>query len=55
MSEQQKSVKLGEIIQEFNLEILRTAPDYAGEDQGGHRISQQAVKPLPPLLRSQVA
>ena len=28
MSEQQKSVKLGEIIQEFNLEILRTAPDY---------------------------
>ena len=28
MEEQQKSVKLGEIIQEFNLEILRTAPDY---------------------------
>ena len=28
MSEQQKSVRLGEIIQEFNLEILRTAPDY---------------------------
>ena len=28
MAEQQKSVKLGEIIQEFNLEVLRTAPDY---------------------------
>ena len=28
MAEQQKSVKLGEIIREFNLEILRTAPDY---------------------------
>lgn len=28
MEEQQKSVKLGEIIQEFGLEILHTAPDY---------------------------
>ncbi|MCI8436184.1 MAG: HPr(Ser) kinase/phosphatase [Lawsonibacter sp.] len=28
MSEQHNSVKLGEIIREFNLEILRTAPDY---------------------------
>ena len=28
MEEQRKSVKLGEIIREFNLEILRTAPDY---------------------------
>lgn len=28
MEEQQKSVKLGEVIQEFNLEILCTAPDY---------------------------
>ena len=28
MAEQQKSVKLGDIIQEFKLEILRTAPDY---------------------------
>ena len=28
MAEQQKSVRLGEIIREFNLEILRTAPDY---------------------------
>lgn len=28
MAEQQKSVKLGDIIREFNLEILRTAPDY---------------------------
>ena len=28
MAEQQKSVKLGEIIREFNLEVLRTAPDY---------------------------
>ena len=28
MDEQQKSVKLGEIIQEFGLEILHTAPDY---------------------------
>ena len=27
MSEQKKSVKLGEIIREFNLEILRAAPD----------------------------
>ena len=28
MAEPDKSVKLGEIIREFNLEILRTAPDY---------------------------
>lgn len=28
MAEQQKSVKLGDIIQEFKLEILRTAPNY---------------------------
>ena len=28
MADQQKSVKLGDIIKEFNLEILRTAPDY---------------------------
>ena len=28
MSEQHNSGKLGEIIREFNLEILRTAPDY---------------------------
>ena len=28
MAEQEKSVKLGEVIREFNLEILRTAPDY---------------------------
>ena len=28
MEERRKSVKLGEIIREFNLEILRTAPDY---------------------------
>ena len=28
MSAQQKSVKLGEIIREFNLEILCMAPDY---------------------------
>lgn len=28
MAEQHKSVKLGEIIREFNLEVLRTAPDY---------------------------
>ena len=28
MPDQNKSVKLGEIIREFNLEALRTAPDY---------------------------